>query len=289
MSIKQILTTVVKGMLMGAADVVPGVSGGTIAFITGIYDTIIRSINAIIEIKNLKLLLKGKIFEYLSRINAVFLISLLSGILISIFSLAKFMKWALNFHPIPTWSFFFGLISASAILMLKDIKNFKIKDFLFLAGGVASGVVVCTLSPTETPSDLWFIFVCGAIAICAMILPGISGSFILLIMGKYEFIMTAIHEMDVKTLIIFVSGCAFGILSFAKFLHWLLSKYERQTIIILIGFIIGSLVKVWPWNTSNFLTPITDMQYGKAAIACLSGICAVIALEYVKNKFGKRV
>ena len=266
---------------MGAADVIPGVSGGTIAFIMGIYDQLVGSI-ASINGEALKMLLKGRFRDFWKHINGTFLISLVAGIGISVISLAGLMQMLLREHPIQTWAFFFGLIVASSIFILKGITDWKIRDGLFVALGVVLGVVICTLSPTQTPDALWFIFLSGAIAICAMILPGISGSFILLILGKYQMIMENITSCvtNVGTLwgsaganaeafrssfivmVVFMIGAVVGILSFSKFLHWLLARWNRETLIVLAGFIIGSLVKVWPWSN---MEAIVCSQFPKVA------------------------
>ena len=249
------LLVTVKGICMGAADVIPGVSGGTIAFMTGIYEELVGSINSI-NTTAVKLLFTGKFRRFWKHINGNFLLSLVAGIAVSILSLAKLMQFLLNFHPIQTWAFFFGLIVASSIFILRGIKGWKFKDFVQLVFGIVLGVVVCTLSPTETPDGLWFIFLCGAIAICAMILPGISGSFILLVLGKYEYMMSVLADivsgkgevMDFIIVVVFIVGALVGIIAFAKFLHWLLKHYHRETLLVMAGFIIGSLVKVWPWS-----------------------------------------
>ena len=254
---------------MGAADVIPGVSGGTIAFMTGIYDNLVGSISSI-NMTAVKLLFTGKFSQFWKYINGNFLLSLVAGILVSILSLAKLMQYLLNYHPIQTWAFFFGLIVASSIFILKGIENWKGKDFALLAFGIILGVVICTLSPTETPDGLWFIFLSGAIAICAMILPGISGSFILLILGKYEYMMGTIADivsgkgvlMDFVIVLVFILGALIGIIAFSKFLHWLLEHYHRPTLLVLAGFIIGSLVKVWPWSN---MPDIICSQFPEAA------------------------
>lgn len=248
----------VKGVCMGAADVIPGVSGGTIAFIMGIYDDFVGSL-ASINAEAMRLLFRGKFKAFWKHINGGFLLSLVLGILVSIISLAGLMQMLLNDYPIPTWAFFFGLIVASSIFILRGISGWKVRELCFLVLGVALGVVVCTLSPTQTPDALWFIFLSGAIAICAMILPGISGSFILLILGKYQFIMECITELvsgvaigrNLLVLCIFAAGAVVGILAFSKFLHWLLARWNKETLIVLAGFIIGSLVKVWPWSNTQ--------------------------------------
>ena len=192
--LKDYLMISVKGACMGAADVIPGVSGGTIAFIMGIYDEFVGSI-ARVDSEAVKLLFKGRFRDFWKHINGWFLLSIVAGIGVSVVALAGLMQMLLSGHPIQTWAFFFGLIVASSIFILKGISGWKLREVLFVIMGVVLGVVVCTLSPTQTPDGLWFIFISGAIAICAMILPGISGSFILLILGKYEYIMGVISGL----------------------------------------------------------------------------------------------
>ena len=252
------LMVAVKGACMGAADVIPGVSGGTIAFIMGIYDEFVGSL-ASINADAVRMLLKGQFKAFWKHINGTFLLSLAIGIGFSVITLANLMQHLLEWHPIQTWSFFFGLIVASSIFILRGIKGWKLRDGLLLVLGVLLGIFICTMSPTQTPDAFWFIFLSGAIAICAMILPGISGSFILLILGKYEYILGAIADLasginvghNLLILGIFGIGAVVGILSFSKLLHWLLARWNRQTLLILAGFIIGSLVKVWPWNNKD--------------------------------------
>ena len=245
----------VKGACMGAADVIPGVSGGTIAFIMGIYDDFVGSLAAI-NGEAVKLLFKGQFKAFWKHINGSFLLSLVIGIGISVISLAGLMQMLLSDFPIQTWAFFFGLIVASSIFIIRGISGWRLREGLLLVLGIILGVVICTLSPTQTPDGLWFIFLSGAIAICAMILPGISGSFILLILGKYQYIMGVISDLvsgvefgrNLLILGVFAIGAIVGILGFSKFLHWLLARWNKETLIVLAGFIIGSLVKVWPWN-----------------------------------------
>lgn len=240
-------TVAFKGMCMGAADVIPGVSGGTIAFIMGIYAELLDSIKSV-NGEALKLLLKGKIGAFWKHINGTFLASLFAGILISVFSLAKLMKYLLEFHPVPLWSFFFGLILASAVYILKGLDKWSIRNIISLLVGVAIGAFICLASPGQTPDALWFIFLSGAIAICAMILPGISGSFILLLLGKYAFVMEAVSTLNIPVLVVFAAGACVGIVCFSHFLSWLLKKFYMLTIALLSGFMIGSLLKVWPWK-----------------------------------------
>jgi len=241
------LVLILKGMGMGAADVVPGVSGGTIAFITGIYEELIDSIKSI-NYKNLKLLFTGKVAAFWKAVNMNFLMAIVFGIGISVFSLARLLKFILENYPELIWSFFFGLIVASAIYVARQIKVWNVFSVVSLIVGVAVAYVITEVAPTETTNAYWFIFVSGAIAICAMILPGISGSFILLLLGKYEFIIGAISELKIAIIAVFLSGAAVGIISFSNVLSWLLKKYHNQTIALLAGFMVGSLNKVWPWK-----------------------------------------
>ena len=248
----------VKGACMGAADVIPGVSGGTIAFIMGIYDEFVGSL-ASINAEALRLLFKGRFAAFWKHINGSFLLSLVIGIGISIIALAGLMQMLLSDFPIQTWAFFFGLIVASSLFIIRGISGWKLREGLLLVFGILLGAVICTLSPTQTPDGLWFIFLSGALAICAMILPGISGSFILLILGKYEYVLGAISGLvagvdpgrNLLILGVFGIGAIIGILSFSRFLHWLLARWQKETMIVLAGFIIGSLVKIWPWSNAE--------------------------------------
>lgn len=241
------LLLILKGCAMGAADVVPGVSGGTIAFITGIYEELLNSIKSI-DFVALKLLLSFKFVDFWKKINGTFLLSVICGIAISIFSLAKLMTWLLAHHPIYIWSFFFGLIIASSLLVSKEIKKWDIFTILSLLAGAAIAYAITAMSPTTTPDTWWFIILSGAIAICAMILPGISGAFILLLMGKYTYILTAVSKFDIGTMLLFITGAVAGIISFSHLLSWLLKNYHTLTVSLLTGFMLGSLNKVWPWK-----------------------------------------
>ena len=236
-----------KGMAMGSADVVPGVSGGTIAFITGIYETLLNSIKSVD--KQALLLLKSFDMKELWRhVNGKFLITLILGIATSVLSLAKVITDLLANYPIQVWSFFFGLIVISALIILREIKQWNFGIMLAILIGAAIAYYITSAIPAETPEASWFLFIAGAVAICAMILPGISGSFILLLFGKYEYVLSAIKEFRVIDMVIFGLGCLFGILSFARLVSWLFKKYHNATIGVLSGFMIGSLNKVWPWK-----------------------------------------
>lgn len=236
-----------KGMAMGAADIVPGVSGGSIALIAGIYQQLLDSINAF-NLDNLLLLKSFQIKELYARVNGNFLLSLVLGILTSILALSRVITYLMEEHPIPLWSFFSGLILVSAFLILKETKKWNFVIVISIAIGTAFAWWVTNLPPTTTPDAPWFTFVAGAIAICAMILPGISGSFVLLILGQYERILQAVLDKDIFTLALFASGCLVGILSFSRVVAYLLRRFHAATIGLLSGFMLGSVNELWPWK-----------------------------------------
>jgi putative membrane protein len=246
--LKDYLLVTLKGIGMGAADVIPGVSGGTIAFITGIYEELLSSIKNLPRAFRDLISNKFNLKLFWRNLNGNFLLALMTGIGISIITLARLMTWLLANHPILVWSFFFGLILASVWFVLKNIDKWKASYFLSLALGIAVGYMITVVSPAETPDSLWFIFLSGAIAICAMILPGISGSFILLLLGKYQYILAALNTFDIPVLVTFALGAVIGIISFSHFLSWLLKHYNYLTIAFLGGIMFGSLNKIWPWK-----------------------------------------
>ena len=286
-----------KGMGMGAADVVPGVSGGTIAFIVGIYEELINSIKSI-NLSSLKLLLGFKIKDFWNAINGTFLICVLAGILTSVLSLAKIITWLLETHPVLVWSFFFGLVLASTWSVSKRIKKMSISRWVTFFIGAALAFFITDATPSATPDALWFIFICGAISICAMILPGISGSFILVLLGKYMYIMTSLKEFNIPIILIFGAGAAIGIISFSNVLSYLLKNYHDLTISTLAGFMFGSLNKIWPWKETvetfvdrhGITKPLIEKnilpnQYlWQGIILMIIGLIMVIALEKISEK-----
>lgn len=232
---------------MGAADVVPGVSGGTIAFISGIYEELITSINNI-NLSLFKTLKKNGFQAFWKQLNGNFLVALFTGIFISVFSLAKGISWLLVNQPILLWSFFFGLVVASIFFVGKSLERWNMVAVVMFVLGAAIAYYITTLPPAENTESLPFLFFSGALAICAMILPGISGAFILVLLGSYKVILDAVHEKDFKIVATVGLGAIFGILSFAKLLKWMFSHYKDLTLAVLTGFILGSLNKIWPWK-----------------------------------------
>lgn len=268
---------------MGAADVVPGVSGGTIALITGIYETLINSINSF-SFGLIQVWRSSGIIAVFKKVNGPFLATLLAGILTSIFSISKVLSYLLSEQAISTWSFFFGLVIASTSVVSKEIKKWDWSTISLLLIGIILAYFVTQFTPAEQNNSLIYLFFSGAIAICAMILPGISGSFILIILGSYESVLNAVDERNFKIILVVALGCIFGILSFARVLKFLFRKFRAQTMAIMLGFIIGSLVKIWPWkdlnqkNIYNF-NQMQDLEY--AIGFCLVGFLAVILVERI--------
>lgn len=246
-NLKDYILLSLKGLAMGAADVVPGVSGGTIAFITGIYEELLETINSV-NLSALKKLKTEGLKGFWKHINGNFLVALFLGIGISIVSLAKLITYLLEHHSILLWSFFFGLILSSVYLVGKTVKKWNVGKIIGLLIGAAIAFYITILPPMENPNALWFVFLSGAIAICAMILPGISGSFILLLLGSYEMVLGAIKDAKLSVIAVFAVGCVTGLLSFSKLLNWMFKKYHDLTIAILTGFLVGSLNKIWPWK-----------------------------------------
>ncbi len=232
---------------MGAADVVPGVSGGTIAFITGIYEELLETISNV-NLGLLKTLKNEGVKSFWSALNGNFIVTLLLGIATSIVSLAALIQFLLNEHGILVWSFFFGLILASVWLVGKQVKKWNIQKVLALIVGTIIAYFVTIAAPTSGSESLAYIFLCGSIAITAMILPGISGSFILLLLGAYTTILSAISNLNLSLIAAFGLGCIIGLISFSKLLNWLFKKAHDITVAILTGFLIGSLNKIWPWK-----------------------------------------
>ena len=236
----------IKGFAMGAADVVPGVSGGTIAFITGIYDELLDSINAVVP--NLKLLFKGRVKSFFEAINGPFLISLFIGIGTAIFTLAKLFTFLLEHYPVQVWSFFFGLVVGSVLYVGSKVGKLNLLTIVALLVGTFLSYWLTIIPPSANVDSTWFLFISGAIAIMAMILPGISGSFILLLLGAYSTVLSAVKDLDIMKLGVFLLGCTLGILSFSKVLKWTLNNYRKPTLALLTGFLVGSLNKLWPWK-----------------------------------------
>lgn len=313
------LIITLKGLAMGAADVVPGVSGGTIAFISGIYQELIDSINNV-NLSVLKTLKKDGLKAAWKQVNGSFLLALLSGIGISILTFSKVITHLLETQPILVWSFFFGLIIASITLIWKEITSWKLVDILFLLIGITISYYITIARPVSSPDSYWYLFLSGFIAIIAMILPGISGAFILLLMGSYETVIGTINtfregltsansEILTQALLklgIFALGCIIGLKSFSKVLHWMFEHHKNTTLTLLVGFMVGSLNKVWPWkevletriNSHGEVVPYIDQsilpqnfngepQIAMAVILAILGFILIFGMEKMASKLGK--
>lgn len=237
----------VKGICMGASDVVPGVSGGTMAFVLGIYEELINAIRSF-DLKCFQFLVTLKFRPLLDRISWRFLLSVGIGIFAAIFTLARLLSWLLQNSPVFIWSFFMGLILASVVSVSRRVEEWGVLIGLFLIGGTLGAYFLVGLVPVSTPDAPWFLFLCGAVAICAMILPGISGAYILVLLGKYQYVLDAVNHRDVLVLALVTAGACVGIVTFSRILGWLLKNYHDIMIAILIGLMLGSLRKVWPWK-----------------------------------------
>lgn len=244
----QYLGVAARGFAMGSADVVPGVSGGTMAFILGIYEELIDSIRAVGQPEFVQSVLKFRVAEALRILNWKFLLALGIGIIAAILTLAPWLEWLLENRPVSLWSFFFGLVLASVIVVSQRITRWTPVIWATLAVGAVAAFIIVGLVPVETPTAWWFLMLSGAIAICAMILPGISGSFILVLLSKYAFFLNAVNTRDLVSIALAGVGAVVGLVSFAQVLGWLFKRYHDLTVALLTGLMIGSLRKVWPWK-----------------------------------------
>jgi putative membrane protein len=254
--------TFFKGMAMGAADIVPGVSGGTIAFISGIYDRLLAAINSV-NFSIFKTIKNEGIIAAWKKIDGTFLLSLFVGMISSIILLSGTIKHLLEAHPVLIWSFFFGLVLASVWLVGKQIKIYDALHIVLFLAAALLAFWITGLQTLHGSDSVIYIFIAGAIAICAMILPGISGAFILLILGVYKIIIDAIHDRDLKLIAFFGLGCVVGLLSFSRVLKWLLNNKRTQTLAVLTGFLLGSLNKIWPWKNKIGIAPIHTHSDGR--------------------------
>lgn len=262
-SISQLSGITLRGLAMGAADVIPGVSGGTIAFITGIYEELIGSISNINIAAFIKLKNEG-LSAFWKHVNGNFFVALLLGIAISVLSLSRVVTYLLVEYPVLLWAFFFGLIVASAQLILKTVTKWDAKTVIGLIIGTAVAGYISTVHVVAASGgDSWYILLSGAIAICAMILPGISGAFILVLLGSYAMILEGLKNLDFTIIGLFCLGCLIGILSFSRLLKYLFENFKNLVLAILSGFLIGSLLKIWPWKNEIGDAPIVVHSDGK--------------------------
>ena len=298
LSIYLILT--IKGFCMGAANVIPGVSGGTMALILGIYEELIDAIRSL-NLKFLRLIALLKIRDALSSVSWPFLVPVGLGILLATLSLAKGLSWLLDNYSVTVWSFFFGLILSSIFTVGRVVKEWRTPTFVATGLGTVAAYFLFSLVPVATPDALWFIFLSGFLAICAMILPGISGAYILVLLGKYHHILEAINDKDFGTLLILTAGALVGLLSFVRVIGWVLKRYHDLTMAILIGLMLGSLRRIWPWKETltaildshgkeippvqtNILPPSFNNEVGLALLLMFVGFVVVFSLDFWARK-----
>ncbi len=298
---KQYLLVLAKGMGMGAADVVPGVSGGTIAFITGIYEELIHSIKSI-DMEAVKQFFTGKWGSFWKHINGNFLLAVFAGIFIAVVSLARLLEHLLETHPVLIWSFFFGLILVSSWVVARRIRDWNYGKVVALVAGIGTAFYITSVTPAQTTDAAWFIILAGTLASCAMILPGISGSFILLLLGKYAFALNAVNEVEIGSILLLGAGAVIGLLSLSRLLSWLFRKYHDGTVAVLAGFMIGSLNKIWPWKETvetvvidGVTKPLVEKnvlpaagnsgdQLVPAILMMITGIALIVVLELLFKK-----
>ena len=297
---RQFARLFLTGFAMGSADIVPGVSGGTIAFISGIYEELIDSIRMVGQPEFLRAVFSLNFRKVFQLLNWKFLLTVVVGIGTAVLTLAKGIEWLLHNQPILIWSFFFGLVVASVVTVSAKIKQWTLP----LVGATALGTIgaywLVGLVPIETPNDWWFLFLSGALAICAMILPGISGAFILVLLGKYQYALSAITSLDLWAIFWIGSGCVIGLVTFAQVLGVLFKRYHDITVALLIGLMIGSLRKVWPWKeTVDFITdrhgeiiptvernllPAINGELGLAIGVAIVGFVVVLGIERIAQR-----
>ncbi len=246
----QFLNLFLKGIAMGTANVIPGVSGGTIALITGIYEKLIDSIKSF-DIKAIQLLLKFNFKEFWSYVNGSFLVSVFTGIAVSVVTLAKVLEYLLENYQVWTMAFFFGLILISIYYVGKTVTHWSLSSIVSLIVGTSIAVGIALLAPAGENAAFTYVFLCGVVAICSMILPGLSGSFVLIIMGNYALILKAVGSAELNILIPLALGCAFGLIAFSHLLSWIFKRFHNETIALMTGFILGSMAIIWPWKNAN--------------------------------------
>jgi putative membrane protein len=295
----------IRGIAMGVADLVPGVSGGTVAFITGIYGRLLSALKSLTPM-TLGILIKQGPSAFWRVIDGKFLLTLFTGIICSIIIFANIVSTSLERYPILVWSFFFGLVIASVVFLVRQVPKWQLKELSALILGTVGAVAITFIRPVEMSSEWWIVLIAGSIAICAMILPGISGSFILLLMGMYQVLIKAITELDIAVLFSFATGCLLGLLVFSHLLSALLKYYESVVFALLTGFLMGSLNILWPWKQVLETTVnrhgetvtlvqinITPLQYveitaqpaflGAAIVCLLSGLLLILLIEKIAN------
>ncbi len=298
---KEAIALTLKGVAMGAANVIPGVSGGTIALITGVFERLINALKSFNK-KAINLLLKGEFKAFLAHIDFYFLLALFAGVFIAIITFARLFKYLFEHYPIYLWSFFLGLVVASVWYVAKTVTRWHWTTILSLITGTVIAGGITMLTPAESDSSFVYLLICGVVAVCSMILPGLSGSFVLILMGNYQLIMIdAVSEFNLRILVPVAIGAGLGLPLFSSFLSWLLKKYNNQTIALLTGFIAGSLSILWPWKTTveqafgdkmktigyEWHLPEVDLSLFIAIFFAILGVLTIVVTEMMADKQSK--
>jgi putative membrane protein len=296
--LKKQLVIFVKALAMGSVNAIPGVSGGTIAIITGIFERIINSLKSF-DLSALKMLFRGRFREFARHTDLIFLLNILLGNLVAIVSLAKLFEVLFRDYPVYIWAYFFGLVFASVFVLGKTVQKWHLGNIILFIIGVAFAVYISVATPGIENDNLWYLMLCGAIAICCKILPGTSGAFVLLLMGNYQLIMIdAVNYARFDILVPFIFGAIIGLIPFSHFLSWLLRRFHNATVAFLSGFILGSLGTLWPWKktiTEFFGTkevtvgfewnlPLMNTEFLVAISYCILGIITIYLIELLAKK-----
>ncbi len=303
MNIKTVILFVLKGMSMGAANVIPGVSGGTMALITGIFERLINAIKSF-NLTAVKLLFSGKFLQFIKHIDIYFLLAVFFGIGLAMISIAKLFEHAFEENPILIWAFFFGLVLSSVLFLAKEISKWNITTILFFFIGTAAAVSISILSPASENSTIYYLFICGVLAACSMILPGLSGSFILILLGNYQLVMIdAVSNFKIDILAPVIIGGLAGLLAFSHLLSWVFKNFRNATIATLTGFVMGSLGILWPWKNHiyeeiggdqkilvsyEWFLPNIDKEFFMALIIFIFGVISIWIIERIGNKLKER-
>lgn len=304
---KEYLLYIIKGIAVGVANIIPGVSGGTIALITGIFERLIDSIKSF-GLDAIRLLLKGNWNAFAKKTDFYFLVSIFVGIGLAVVSLARLFDFLFKNYPVYVWAYFFGLVLASIYFVGKTIERWKWDVVLFFIMGTAIAVTLSLINPAAENRSFGYLFLSGAVAICSMILPGLSGSFVLILMGDYQLVaIHAINNRDLAVIIPFALGAIVGIIAFSHLLSWVFKRFKNQTIAILTGFILGSMIILWPWKTAEYLTNLQgdfifkhgrkvvlryisvlpdhyDLQFWFTVLIMILGVVSIVVLELLANK-----
>jgi putative membrane protein len=275
-----------RGFVMGMSDIVPGVGGGTIALILGIYEELVLSIKGVLNPDAIRLALRLKIKEALDLIPWQFLVSVAGGLITAAFTMSFFVEWVLEHYPSLLWAFFFGLVAAAAFTIVRRIRTWSYVPVVGIVVGAIGAYTLVGLVPVETPDTWWFYLLSGAVAICGMVLPGLSGSFLLVVLGKYEAVLSAVTSWDILTLLMVIIGAAVGIVTLAQLLSWLLKRYHDPTIAVLTGMLSGSLRKVWPWKVvgeagleRNALPAAWTLEVAAVLVLAVLGFALITSLS----------